>query len=206
MDEHLARLFTSNAAWADAVSAADPGFFAASAAGQAPKLLWIGCADSRVPESVLAAAKPGDIFTHRNIANQVHADDDSVNAVLAYAVGHVGVLHVLVVGHSNCGGAAACYAASLAPRPPPSDSLSRWLLPLTELAASLGLDAAPSAEEALATLVEENVKAQVANAAASDALTKAWAAGKNVWVHGLVYDLATGRLRDLGVSRGPGKQ
>ncbi|KAI0036323.1 carbonic anhydrase [Vararia minispora EC-137] len=205
MDDHLACLLASNEAWADAVSAADPDFFANSARKQAPKFLWIGCSDSRVPESVVTASKPGDIFAHRNIANQVLPDDDNVHAVLTYAVGTLKVEHILVVGHSHCGGVAAAYWASQNPPVPPSDSLTRWLAPLTALAVLLGIGNVQPSEAAITLLVEENVKAQVTNTAASVAVKKAWAERQRVWVHGLVYDLETGKLKDLGVSVGPGK-
>ena len=120
--------------------------------------------------------------------------------MLSYAVEHVGVAHVLLVGHTNCGGAAACAkAAAQPPAPSPSpaaDPLGRWLAPLTELARGLGPDGD------LTALVEANVRMQVENLAQSDVLQRAWAAGKDVQVHGWVYDLATGRLRDLGITVG----
>ncbi|OSD00755.1 carbonic anhydrase [Trametes coccinea BRFM310] len=194
-DYILARLLSNNAQWAEDVEKAEPGFFAESAKGQSPKVLWIGCADSRVPESVVTASKPGDIFVHRNIANQFHPDDDSALSVLTYAVAHVGVQHVILVGHTNCGGAQACLAAASKPSAsaPPQDPLSRWLAPLTELARE---------HDELTALVEANVRAQVAHIAESEVMKAAWAAGRDVQVHGWVYELETGRLRDLGVSLG----
>ncbi|KAI0769280.1 carbonic anhydrase [Trametes elegans] len=197
-DYILARLLSNNAQWASDVDKAEPGFFAETAKGQAPKVLWIGCSDSRVPESVVTASKPGDIFVHRNIANQFHPDDDSALSVLTYAVAHVGVTHVLLVGHTSCGGAQACHAAAHSAdghghEHGAEDALGRWLGPLTALARE---------HEDLTALVEANVRAQVANIAATDVVRAAWAQGKDVQVHGWVYDLETGRLRDLGVSVG----
>ncbi|KAH9987194.1 carbonic anhydrase [Russula vinacea] len=155
MDAALAKLFVSNAQWVKAI-------------------LWLGCSDSRVPESVVTASRPGDIFVHRNIANQVHPDDDSVLSVITYAVAVVGVEHILVVGHTNCGGAAACFKAGI------PDS------------------------EALTKIVEASVRAQVENVAATGPVKDAWAGGrKNLWVHGIVYELETGTLRDLAITRGP---
>ncbi|CAL1697430.1 unnamed protein product [Somion occarium] len=124
----LSRLLAQNAQWASDVDLAESGFFQQSAQGQAPKVLWIGCADSRVPESVVLAAKPGDIFVHRNVANQVHLHDDNVLSVIQYAVDAVGVEHIIIAGHTNCGGAAACHAAaqSNAASPAPSTPLGRW--------------------------------------------------------------------------------
>ncbi|KAH9851190.1 carbonic anhydrase [Lenzites betulinus] len=198
-DYVLARLLSNNAQWAEDVERAEPGFFAESAKGQTPKVLYFGCSDSRVPESVVTASKPGDIFVHRNIANQFHPSDDSALAVLTYAVVHVGVQHVIIVGHTNCGGAAACHAAAQAnpapaeDAPPPADPLGRWLAPLTELARE---------HEDLTALVEANVRAQVEHIAESDVMKGVWAQGKEVQVHGWVYELETGLLRDLGVSVG----
>lgn len=208
MDPAIARIFTANSQWADAVSDAEPQFFQASAKGQSPNVLWIGCADSRVPESVVTASKPGDIFVHRNIANQFHPDDDSALSVLTYAVHELGVQHVVVVGHTHCGGAKACYSAACAGAAAPGSSsapatpLERWLAPLTALAASLRLSTAPP-EYALPLLVEENVKAQVANVVKAAPLLDAWRAQKRVWVHGWVYEVEKGTLKDLGVSKGP---
>ncbi|KAI0311819.1 carbonic anhydrase [Amylostereum chailletii] len=205
MDPSIARLFTANAQWSKAVNKAEPDFFAKSAEGQSPKVLWIGCADSRVPESVLTASRPGDIFVHRNIANQFPLEDDNALSVLTYAVDHLGVEHVVVVGHTSCGGAAACYQASLDPdsaHSEPTTALGRWLAPLTALAISLGLADVPNKADALAALVEANVKAQVKNVCATAPIVEAWAKGR-VWVHGWVYDLNSGSLKDLGVSRGP---
>jgi carbonic anhydrase len=108
-----------------------------------------------------------------------------------------------VVGHTNCGGAAACYSAALAgSSTTPVDPLSRWLAPLTSLASSLGL-ASESKELALTKLVEENVRKQVENIVSTTIIRDAWTNGKKIHVHGLVYDLATGSLKDLNVSQGP---
>ncbi|KAI0350515.1 carbonic anhydrase [Trametes cingulata] len=208
-DYILARLLSNNAQWAEDVEKVEPGFFAQSAKGQAPKVLWIGCSDSRVPESVVTASKPGDIFVHRNIANQFHPDDDSALSVLTYAVAHVGVTHVILVGHTNCGGAQACAAAARSPPSgaPPADPLSRWLAPLTDIARALAEEGDGAGGEGgagvdLTALVEANVRAGVANIAATEVMRAAWAKGRDVQVHGWVYELETGRLRDLGVSVG----
>ncbi|KAI0301481.1 carbonic anhydrase [Russula brevipes] len=197
MDATFGKLFVSNSQWVRAVKAAEPGFFEQSAKGQSPKILWLGCSDSRVPESVVTASRPGDIFVHRNIANQVHPDDDSVLSVITYAVAVVGVEHILVVGHTNCGGAAA------APPPEPTTPLARWLAPLTALAGTLDLQDVPDSE-ALTKIVEASVRAQVENVVDTAPVQAAWAEGrKNLWVHGLVYELETGELKDLNITRGP---
>jgi len=202
----LHALLEANAKWADAVHDAEPGFFSKLAQGQSPKVLWIGCADSRVPESVLTGARPGDLFVHRNIANQFHPDDDSALAVLSYAVGVVGVEHVVLAGHTHCGGALACYSAATPKKDgtpaPPQTPLTRWLAPLTSLITSLDLSNTTPAI-AIDTIVQENVKRQVEHICAAEPIQQAWTAGKHVWVHGWVYDIASGRIKDLGVTRGP---
>jgi len=206
----LSRILSSNAQWARDVANAEPQFFSESAKGQAPKILWIGCSDSRIPESVVTASRPGDIFVHRNIANQVFLDDDSVQSVIAFAVTNVKVDHAVVVGHTNCGGAAACLSASQSgdfettvPGNPPSVHLNKWLASLTRLAASLDLSG-KSPAEALDAVVEENVKVQVQNLAKAEPILAAWKeTGRKLHIHGWVYDLEKGQLKDLQVSQGP---
>ncbi|KAJ7685360.1 carbonic anhydrase [Mycena polygramma] len=215
----LYRFFALNSEWARRVESQEPGFFQESTKGQTPQVLWIGCSDSRVPESVITAVRPGEIFVHRNIANQFQLEDNSVQSVLTYAVEHLGVEHVVVVGHTECGGAAACFGAACSPafsasaetciidpRLAPDAPLNQWLTPLTKLVASLKLSSVPKAE-ALPLIVEENVKMQVENLCMAQTIVDAWThksrQGKDVWVHGWVYDLASGQLRDLDISRGP---
>ncbi|KAH9020463.1 carbonic anhydrase [Lactarius pseudohatsudake] len=164
-------LSSALASWAGAVNAADPDFFKQSAKGpQTPKVLWIGCSDSRVPESVITASRPGDIFVHRNIANQVHPNDDSVLSAITYAAAHVHVEHILVVG---------------------PHSLARKLD-----------SSAQSCSDPLTRLIKESVRVQVENVANSEPVRKVWEAQKDLWVHGLVYELETGLLRDLNVTKG----
>ncbi|KAG8906516.1 hypothetical protein FRB99_006736 [Tulasnella sp. 403] len=203
MHPNLQRMFSANAQWANDVLEHDPDFFAESAKGQSPKLLWIGCADSRVPESIIMAARPGDIFVHRNIANQFHLHDDSAQAVLSYAVNNLGVDNVAVVGHTFCGGAAACVkAASEPPSDAVSTSLSRWLDPMVEHARHLNVAALPP-DVALSLLVQENVKTQVANVIRTDTIRNAWREGRNVVVYGWLYEIEKGQIRDLGIAAGP---
>ncbi|KAG8849567.1 hypothetical protein FRB96_000717 [Tulasnella sp. 330] len=199
----LQRMFSANAQWAEDVNKERPDFFKATAEGQSPKLLWIGCADSRVPESIVMAAKPGDIFVHRNIANQFQLNDDSALSVLAYAVEFLHVENVAVVGHTHCGGAAACLDNAKKPKGPPSEvPLWRWLDSMTDLARQPKVVGAQG-DHALAVLIEENVKAQVANVLKTETIQEAWRAGKKVVVHGWIYDIEKGQIRDLGISVGP---
>ncbi|KAH9915940.1 carbonic anhydrase [Epithele typhae] len=199
-DYVLARLLVHNELWAKEITAKHPHFFKDLAKNQTPKVLWIGCADSRVPQSVVTASLPGDIFVHRNIANQFHPADDNAVSALAYAVEHVAVEHILVVGHTGCGGVKAAQdAAGHEPPAPPETPLDRWLAPLVALAR-----AHPGGD--LTALVEANVRAQVDEVVKSDVVTEAWAKDepKGLEVHGWVYELETGRLRDL--DYGFGKQ
>jgi len=205
----LSRLLSSNAQWSQDVNSSDPSFFKNLAKGQSPKVLWIGCADSRVPESVVLACKPGEVFVHRNIANQFHLHDDSALSVLTYAVDVLGVEHVVVVGHTSCGGAAACLKGARHLRKSDGSGahetpLDRWLAPLTTLVASLDIsEEHVSDEHALPVVVEENVKMQVENVANTEIMRKAWASGKPVHIHGWVYLVEEGRLKDLQISQGP---
>lgn len=211
----LAGLLSSNAQWAEDINGKNPDFFPCTANGQAPKILWIGCGDSRVPESVITASEPGTIFVHRNIANLFHLHDDNAQAVLEFAVQDLKVEHILVVGHSNCGGVQACINAAAAPveadapEATPYDCpagsnapLNRWLVPLVELVRATQV---PEGRDALDFFIEESVKAQIANVCKTETIFANWAnrsLEKKVYVHGMVYDLGTGRLNDLGVSRG----
>ncbi|KAI0033447.1 carbonic anhydrase, partial [Vararia minispora EC-137] len=231
-DPTIARLIDRNSQWARAIGSSEPRFFHEMAKGQAPKVLWIGCSDSRVPESVVTASKPGEIFVHRNIANQFHLDDDSALSVLTYAIENLGVEHVVVVGHTQCGGAAACYEAAkeakLKYRHPfqgadtaysnpgantsanAKTPLGRWLAPLTDIAASLDLDLMHTdPDRALTQLVQANVQKQVENLCIAPPVRAVWDARggpgfreHKLWVHGLLYEVESGALRDLGVTRG----
>lgn len=210
----LNRLLSDNARWAEELNHAEPDFLPTLAKGQAPQVLWIGCADSRVPESVITRSRPGDIFVHRNVANQLLPDDANAMSVLTYAVGTLGVQHVVVVGHSECGGVTACLKAAqnhsdgpitTIPSLPPDAPLNRWLDPLTNHILSLPLSSMPK-EEALPIVIQENVKWQVEHICKTKVITEAWSNSdpkKQVWVHGWIYDLASGRLRDLRISRSP---
>ncbi|KAI9438001.1 carbonic anhydrase [Lactarius indigo] len=198
-DATLAKIFSAHSRWAKSVKVADPTFFKKSAKGpQTPKVLWIGCSDSRVPESVITASRPGDIFVHRNIANQIHPDDDNAFAVITYAVAHVHVEHIFVVGHTRCGGADAALK-TIAGAGEAEPVIERWLTPLISLARNLSSEAS---SDPLTRLIEENVHVQVKNVANSEPVRKVWEGKKDLWVHGLVYELETGRLRNLNITKG----
>ncbi|EIW56300.1 carbonic anhydrase [Trametes versicolor FP-101664 SS1] len=204
-------LLSNNAKWADDIKKEDPEFFRNRCtdsnepvtAALKPPVLYIGCSDWRVPESAVSAMLPNGIFVHRNIANQFHPKDDSALSVLAYAVENLRVTQIIVAGHTDCGGAkASLNAAHASPPRPPSDPLARWLALLTEIAGAYR-------PEDLTELIEANVRQQVQNIAKTEVVQAAWAAANanvkedvDLQVHGWVYELETGHIRDLGVSVG----
>lgn len=197
-------LFDANKTWSEGVAEKEPSFFPTTVKGQAPTYLWIGCADSRVPESVIMGRKPGEVFVHRNIANQFQLDDDSANSLLDYAVMTVGVTHVIIAGHTACGGCIAAYhAPPPSPAAPPHNSLTRFLDPIVNLRHNLPEGASVD------DLIEQNVRLGVSNLVKSPIMQQIWALNKSgekpnkVYVHGWVYDLGTGRLKDLGITHGP---
>ncbi|GBE87800.1 carbonic anhydrase [Sparassis latifolia] len=187
------QLLERNKNWANDIGEA---FFRESVQGpQVPKVLWIGCIDSRVPESVITASMPGQILTHRNIANQFHLDDNNALSVLSLAIQPIGVSHIIVVGHTYCGGVNACHAAAHGGESiDPNTPLGRWLAPLTALAEESGLS--------IPDLVKENVCMQVRNVEKSEAVRAARAEGKNLWIHGWLYQLEAGCLHEL-IKYGP---
>lgn len=125
--DSLERLVTGNAYYANQTISNDPEAFATLSQGQSPQVLWMGCADSRIPETTVCHCKPGDIFVHRNIANTIHADDINAGSVVEYAVTHLKVQKVVVCGHTKCGGAMASLTdADL------GETLNKWLQPIRE--------------------------------------------------------------------------
>jgi carbonic anhydrase len=192
----LQRLFDNNRAWASAVRARDPGFFANLAGQQAPQFLWIGCADSRVPANEIVGLAPGELFVHRNIANVVVHTDLNALSVLQFAVDLLGVRDVIVCGHYGCSGvrnAMEYRRVGLA---------DNWLRHIQDVhsthAERLARVADPGAR--LDRMCELNVIEQVRNVCRTSVIEDAWARGERVAVHGWVYDLADGLLRDLGMT------
>ncbi len=194
----IERLFDNNQRWRAHKTAQDPAFFTQLAQGQAPDYLWIGCSDSRVPANDILGLEPGEVFVHRNIANLVVAEDANLRAVIAYAVAALQVRHILVAGHQGCGGVRAALGGNSGLEP-----VDHWLQPLTELHAAnrAELDAIADPDARADRLAELNVAQQVENVAAHPAVQDAWAHGRTLQIHGLIYGLADGRLRDLGCTR-----
>lgn len=189
---HLKRLLIENIAWANEKNTLDPAFFTTLAQGQSPKVLWLGCSDSRVPAESITNAAPGDLFVHRNIANLFSPEDDSAVSVLEYAVKVLKVADIIVCGHSGCGGVRASLL-------PPSDGLpnvKRRIAPLCCLAASkrAELDAIADEAERVDRLAGFNVLAQVDTLRGHPIVRDAGAA---VRVHGWLFDLQDGRIRVL---------
>ena len=194
----LPELFARNREWAAERLATDRDFFTRLCEIQSPDLLWIGCSDSRVPANEIVGLAPGELFVHRNVANVFDLSDLNAAAVLEFAVDTLGVRHVIVCGHYRCGGAKAALEKTA------TGAVGRWLRPL-ELVAEVHaahLAALPGLEARWARLCELNVAAQVRNVVSSPVVTAAWERGKPLFVHGWIYDLADGLLRDLDVSVG----
>jgi carbonic anhydrase len=191
----IARLLDNNRAWAARVESQRPGFFRKLAGQQAPRYLWIGCADSRVPANDIVDLDPGELFVHRNVANVVVHTDFNCLAVLQYAIDVLGVEHVMVVGHYGCGGVKAALEDSA------HGLIDNWLRHVQDVAArhARELAGAASAEERVDLLCELNVIEQVMHLSRTTILQDAWRRGQPVALHGLVYGLTDGLLKDLGI-------
>jgi carbonic anhydrase len=191
----LRELLERNKAWAERMRAEDPDFFKQLSMQQAPKLLWIGCSDSRVPANQIMGLAPGEVFVHRNIANVVVHTDLNCLSVVQFAVDVLKVEHILVVGHYGCGGV---HASMMNTRVGLADNWLRHVGDVaskhSELLASIELESLRHA-----TLCELNVIEQVQNLCQTTVLEDAWARGQQVSVHGWVYSLLDGRVRELGM-------
>ena len=192
----LAELFENNRAWATDVLARDPDFFAGLAERQSPEYLWIGCSDSRVPANQIVGLAPGEVFVHRNIANVVVHTDLNCLSVLQYAVDILRVRHVIVCGHYGCGGVRAALDGSR------HGLVDNWLRHVMDVGEKhdAELTALARDDERFARLCELNVVEQVVNVCRTTIVEDAWARGQELTVHGVIYGLEDGLLRDLGVS------
>lgn len=196
MSHTLANLFENNRRWAAARTQQDPGFFARLAAQQAPRYLWIGCADSRVPANEVVDAVPGEVFVHRNIANLfVHTDMNALS-VLEYAVNHLSVRHVIVCGHYGCGGVRAAMSARH------HGMIDNWLRHIKDVYRlhQNELEAIADPTQRERRLVELNVVEQVYNVCKTSIVQESWQKTRLPQVHGWVYDVANGLVRDLQVN------
>ncbi|MEW6166180.1 MAG: carbonate dehydratase [Pseudomonadota bacterium] len=192
----LKHLFDSNADWAQAQVTADPDYFKRLARGQNPEYLWIGCADSRVPANQILGLPPGEVFVHRNIANVVVHTDFNCLSVMQFAVDLLKVRHIMVVGHYGCSGVhAAMNNACLGI----ADNWLRHIRDVYDQHAPrfAGIDDPQLRHDRLCEL---NVIEQAANVCQTTVVEAAWRRGQALSVHGWVYGLHDGRLRDLGLT------
>ena len=192
----LADLFENNRAWAAQQTELDARFFTALAQQQRPKYLWIGCADSRVPANEIVGLPQGQVFVHRNIANVVVHSDLNCLSVIQYAVDVLCIEHIIVTGHYGCGGVAASVDGER------HGLIDNWLRHIQDVAHQHPeeLAAIQDTTARLNRLCELNVESQVRNVARTTIVQDAWARGQNVALHGWVYDLNDGLLRDLNVT------
>jgi carbonic anhydrase len=191
----LPDLFERNRAWAAEMVAGDPRFFADLVDRQNPDYLWIGCADSRVPANQIVGLPAGDVFVHRNVANVVVHTDLNCLSVLQYAVDMLAVKHVVVCGHYGCGGVRAALDGSR------HGLVDNWLRHVMDVAEKHAAEIASLPEERrFDRLCELNVIEQVTNVCQTTVIEDVWARGQELTVHGLIYGLEDGLLRDLGVS------
>jgi carbonic anhydrase len=192
----LPQLFAQNRAWAAARIQDDPKFFQRLAEQQAPKYLWIGCADSRVPANQIVDLAPGEMFVHRNVANVVAEGDLNCLSVLQFGVEVLRVEHVIVCGHYGCGGVRAAL------RGEKLGLIDGWLRHIQAAAERhrAELDAISDEAERVTRLCELNVIHQVRNVCETSIVKEAWGRGQPLSVHGWIYDVADGLLRDLDVT------
>jgi carbonic anhydrase len=188
-------LLERNKAWAEKMRAEDPGFFKRLSAQQAPKYLWIGCSDSRVPANQIMGLAPGEVFVHRNVANVVVHTDLNCLSVVQFAVDVLKVEHIFVVGHYGCGGVHASMTGARV------GLVDNWLRHVGDVASKHAALLQEVDLETLrhARLCELNVIEQVLNLCQTTIIEDAWARGQEVSVHGWVYSLLDGRVRELGM-------
>ena len=187
------RIFENNEKWIAGKLSVNPDYFKDLAKGQSPEFLYIGCSDSRVTAEDLMGVKPGEVFIHRNIANQVIATDNNVNSVVQYAVEHLKVKHIIVCGHYECGGVKAAL------NPSDMGQLNSWLQTLRDVYRfhRKELDAIEDSQKRFDRLVELNVREQCINIIKIDHVQRAWYKTGFPKIHGWVFDVKSGKLIDL---------
>jgi len=189
----LEHLLANNRAWADEIRARDPEFFATLAEQQAPEYLWIGCSDSRVPANVIVGLMPGELFVHRNVANVVAHTDLNCLSVMQFAVEVLHVKHIIVCGHYGCGGVRAVLQNEQL------GLIDNWLRHVQDVREKYAahLSALGDTEARLTSLCELNVIEQVVNVCQTTIVQNAWARGQELTIHGWIYGLHDGLIRDL---------
>lgn len=200
----LKDLMHRNLEWSAEIKAQNPGYFQSLADQQHPEYFWIGCSDSRVPANVVAGLDPGEVFVHRNVANVVHSSDMNLLSALEFAVDALHVREIIVCGHYGCGGVKA------ATEDLPHGLADHWLEPIRRLARQYSVDLAQAntPEQRRDRLAELNVIEGVLRVSETPILQRAWGRGDRIAVHGLIYSLKDGLLRDLDctATRGHGWQ
>ena len=192
----LQNLIANNRSWAAKIEARDPGFFARLTAQQAPRYLWIGCSDSRVPANEIVGLLPGELFVHRNVANVVVHTDLNCLSVIQFAIDVLRVQHVIVCGHYACGGVRAALSAA------PLGLIENWLRHIQDVAGKHPalFDGLGSDDARVDRLCELNVIEQVVHVCRTTIVRDAWQRGQSVAVHGWIYALADGLVRELGIA------
>lgn len=198
MSQSLEDLLRNNRLWADRVRQEDPGFFKRLSRQQAPKYLWIGCSDSRVPANQILGLDPGEVFVHRNVANLVVHTDLNCLSSIQFAVDLLKVEHVLIVGHYGCSGVHASLTGS---RVGLADNWLRHVGDVAQKHAAM-LDTVELESMRHARLCELNVIEQVANVCQTTVVQDAWTRGQPLTVHGWIYGLHDGKVRQLGLDAG----
>lgn len=195
----LEHILQRNARWAHGRKQTDTAYFARLAKSQAPELMWIGCSDSRVSANVVCGLEPGEVFVHRNVGNLVYAADLNCMSVLQFAVEVLKVQHVVVCGHYGCGGVRAALEGGGQP-----GLIDHWIEPIRAVARANrdALMALPEGPGRINALAELNVRAQVRNLANSPVVQRAWAIDQPLAIHGWIYHLESGLLRDMECAHG----
>jgi carbonic anhydrase len=196
MDTFYKKLIENNREWVAKKIEQDPDFFNRLSKGQQPPLLWIGCADSRVPANEIIGADPGEVFVHRNIANMVVHTDMNMLSVLDYAVNVLKVKHVIVCGHYGCGGVAAAMTNKHI------GLIDNWIRHIKDVYRfhNEELNAIEDESQRLNRFIELNVYEQVLDLAKTSIIQAAWERGQEVHLHGWVYDIKDGLVNDLNVT------
>jgi carbonic anhydrase len=192
----LKNLIANNRSWAAKTEEHDPGFFARLTAQQAPRYLWIGCSDSRVPANEIVGLLPGEMFVHRNVGNVVVHTDLNCLSVLQFAVDVLRIEHVIVCGHYGCGGVRAAWSAA------PLGLIENWLRHIQDVAGKHDalFEGLTTDDARLDRLCELNVIEQVVHVCRTTVVQDAWKRGQKLAVHAWIYALADGLVRELGIS------
>jgi carbonic anhydrase len=192
----MKHLLENNRRWAAKITERDPDFFKRLSRQQRPDFLWIGCSDSRVPANEILGLDPGEVFVHRNIANLVNTVDLNCSAVLQFAIDVLNISNILLCGHYGCSGVRAAMTKTA------TGLAEHWLGPIQDTIDEhrAELEKIEDERERLDRLCELSALQQVVNLSHSPIIQKAWSQGKTLRIHGLIYSLSDGLLRDLGMA------